>query len=135
MGFLDSGITVYVRERDTEGRDAGDTIMVLKEGKKDGVYLVNTSKLGFPVVKRFDPVSVSVFRKADAQDKSMLGRALVGAAVAGSAGAVVGGLSGIGKQDTWFIAIRESNGLESVYRIKNQREGLSMKKRIEKHIA
>ena len=63
MGFFATGIIVFVQRTDSQGRKSGETTMVLKEGKKDGVYLVNTSAKGNPIVKTFSPVGVDVFNK------------------------------------------------------------------------
>lgn len=134
MGMWDSGIMVYVHKTDANGRDAGEIPMALKEGKKDGVYLVDTSSKGNPVIKNFNPASADVFREADMQDKSVLGRAAIGYVIAGPLGGVIGGLSGTGKKDAWYLEITDKDGTSMIMRIRNQGDGNAMVKRIGKHI-
>lgn len=134
MAFFDSGILVHVNRTDEKGRDLGEVDMVLKEGKKDGVYLVDASSKGNPVIKTFSPVAVTVFREADAADKSVIGRAIVGTVIAGSLGGVIGGMSGTGKKDAWYLEIEDADGSAAVFRLRNQQDGKSMEKRIRKHI-
>lgn len=134
MGMWDSGIMVYVSKTDSNGRDAGEVPMVIKEGKKDGVYLVDTSSRGNPVIKNFDPASVDVFREADAQNKSVVGRAAIGYVIAGPLGGVIGGLSGSGKKDAWYMEIVDKDGSSMMFRLRNEGDGRAMSKRILKHV-
>lgn len=135
MGFWDTGIAVYASEFDDQGRDLGEKILVLKEGKRDGVYLMDPNAKGKPTLKTFKPSSVTVFRETGMQDKSVLGRAAVGMMIAGPLGGVIGGISGTGRKDAWYIEIVDNDGSSMVMRLRNQADGNSMKKRIEKHIA
>lgn len=134
MGMLDTGIYVYWPQFDDEGRDLGEKGVLLKEGKKDGVYICEANTPKRTVIRSFDPKSVTVFREADAVQKSALGRAVVGTILAGPVGAVVGGASGIGKKDAWYIEIEEKDGSKTVFRLRNQTEGTNMQKRILKHV-
>ena len=134
MGFFDSGIIVTVNKRDAQGRDLGDVAMVLREGKRDGVYLIDASRKGNPIIKRFDPASTTVFRIPGGQERSVFGRAALGWVIAGPAGGVIGGLSGTGKNDASFLEIVEKDGSSMAFGLKNQADGKSMEKRIARHI-
>lgn len=135
MGFLDSGIIVYAIEYDAKGRDMGETTLVLKEGKKDGVYLIKPGNMlgSYELVKTFDPANASVYREIDGANKSVIGRAAAGYVLAGAAGGIIGGLSGQGKKDAWYLEIEEKDGTCTVLRAKNKNEAEKFVKRILKH--
>lgn len=135
MGLFDSGIMVFLKKTDHEGRDLGETTMMLKESKKNGVSLVDTSSKGNPVIKYFDAERVTVFREADMANKSVVGRAAIGMVIAGPLGGVVGGISGTGKKDAWYMEIADKDGTEIVLRLRNEGDGRLMEKRIRKYMS
>lgn len=132
--FLDSGIVVTLGRKDAEGHDIGPVQMVLKEGRKEGVYLVAPGGLTGRLVRRFAPVEVLVYRRANALQNSVVGHILLGAAIAGPVGGVIGAISGAGKQDAWYMELRNADGTSTIMLLGSQHDGLRMKKRIERHL-
>lgn len=133
MALSDSSIMVYLCKRDDQGRDLGESPMLLKQSKKKGVQLVETMVVKSTVIKTFNPVSVTLFRETEGADKNIVGRAAVGAVIAGPVGGIVGGMTGMKKKDAWFMEIKDADGSSAIMRLRNQGDGIVMKKAIEKH--
>ena len=78
---------------------------------------------------------MTVFREADLANKSVVGRAAIGMVIAGPPGGVVGGISGTGKKDAWYMEIADKDGTEIVLRLRNEGDGRLMEKRIRKYMS
>lgn len=124
MGFWDPWMTVYVC------RGGDERKMALKTGRRDGAYLVDTSAKGHPVAKRFDPYKVDVVYEADRRDGDVIAGAVAGGILAGSAGAVVGGMAGLGRRGDWYVRVWEHGVPYTLMRMPNEQAARIAEKRI-----
>ena len=121
----DSGIIVW---------RADGQMQVLKEGN-DGVYVVDPSQKGCPVVLQYhDIMFVEHYKGSAIGAKSRVPRAALGAAIGGMPGAVWLGLSGSAGKGEWKLRIKENgDGEDNIYSCRNQYDAKKMEKRISKH--
>ncbi len=117
----DSGIIVWSA--------AGDP-QVLKEGK-DGVYVVDPTQKGCPVVFRFRDIMFAEHYQSTVgvRRKSRVPRAMLGAVIGGMPGALWLGLSGGNAR--WCLRIKENNnGADRIFQCRNRYDAMRMEKRI-----
>lgn len=132
MALTDFGIMVYRQNFDEEGHDLGEVSGVLGDSKKKGLTLTENQGIVKKTVTPIDPAQVIVFRESDVVNKSALGRAAVGLVIAGPLGGVIGGISGTGKKDAWYLQIKETDGKVTTFRLKNEGDGRRVEKCINK---
>lgn len=133
MGMFDKRLTVTEINIDENGRNLGDRQMFLELRKNEiGVLAVATLKTVEEYAVDPSTAEIVTFNQADAVNKSVMGRAVVGGVLLGPLGAVVGGLSGTGKKDAWFVEIKIGDNVK-LYRMKNDSERQTLEKWLKKH--
>lgn len=124
----DSGIVVWAAGS-LYGCEAGDRVFVLKEGA-DGVYLVDPNQKGRPVVYRFGTIRYAEDWVSDEpRTGGKIGRAAVGAAIGGLAGAVWLGLRPASRRVV-TLKIMEDSGTSHLLRCRTIHDARRMEKRI-----
>lgn len=139
MGLLN----IFKKNKDNEKKiltinAANRSVFNVIEGATPGFYQFGLNKEGIEIIKpmKFKPlivlnyndiidIEVNLINKDNLKNKSVVGRAIVGSLVAGSLGAIVGGMSGTGSK-----VIKELD-LELVIKLKDKNdikiEGRSIK--------
>ena len=99
----------------------GDAVRVTMQPDGDTVHFAAAAyerpQINLPLAK-IEDINVTVDNITKQKDKSVIGRAVVGSAVAGPVGGVVGGLSGVGKKESsklqCIVEVKYSGGEEPI---------------------
>ncbi len=135
MELTEKRIVINQAEVDAKGRSMGETQKLLAMRKNSlAVLLVKAlhtkEELSF---KADDIKAINLYMEKDAANKSVVGRAIVGGVLTGGIGALVGGLSGTGKADAWYVEIETKENNVYVYRLQKADDRTALIKWCNKH--
>jgi hypothetical protein len=132
MSILSKRVPGYKVNIDENGRDHGEIGMIF-ELASEKLLLREIKTAHTTVVKEYDfeNCKFDIFRSSEFGEQSILGDAVAGGILFGGAGAVVGALSGKGR-DSWIFEIVEGDSVE-LFRLRNDQEKKTLEKYINKH--
>lgn len=132
MSILSKRVPGYKLNIDENGRDHGETA-TLFELAPDKIILREVKTARTSVVKEYDleECKFDIFKSSEVREQSVIGSAIAGGILFGEAGAIVGALSGKGR-DSWVLEIVEGDSVE-LFRLRNDQEKKTLEKYINKH--
>ena len=126
-------IIAYRQNVDDQGRDLGEDNCILVMDKK--LILLSQKKMKFETERSFDIEKMTLFQMDSKKSKSIIGRAIVGGAIAGGIGALIGGMTGTTKDQAWYCEIIDKDGSVNLFRLENNKGKINaLRKWQQKHI-